>query len=524
MLIFSMDSKYKHAVEWACIRLLVELNVLENISLPYAIPYMNYVMSWKDHLPIKTVIIGQNPYPENIYPYMGAAMSYDSSLRRSPTRSAKAVAEDLYDYNRTPMSETIECIQNSWHLINHGTILINRTVFSSIYPELKNNCRPIREMEFQCIALKTVFTASYFMGQTDFTVLGMGEQAALMMDLLKSWCPSDAIKMKAIGCRNPAARERGDSGSRAFTLKQSGASKLLAAEVAWYHSMPPQKDFKTKRLENTEKSLNEALESVVTYKNGVKTELDAAMERLNGMEGSSEIDKLKEALSNTRKSIIAHTNSIKSHQMSFIQYVNTAKSVLDSGRDPSETASNSAHKDVAKLALNNPPRKKHPVIIQTLAPAGQTTPDIAAELGKVKEKKVKSTIPSNTGPAIQVSTAAPSVTTNVGDSLSVADGVTPKKKRSRKDVNAEEGVGLTSFANWFKSNIPDDPVYAGVLQTAVEDKNIGTTEFAPRVLNYIRMRKKADVTYDSYTELEDESSESFKWALELKQSLIEGSS
>ena len=55
-------------------------NFLDN---PYAVPYSNYVMSWPRAVPIVAIIIGQSPYPNNIFPETAAAMSFDKELVRS---------------------------------------------------------------------------------------------------------------------------------------------------------------------------------------------------------------------------------------------------------------------------------------------------------------------------------------------------------------------------------------------------------------------------------------------------------
>jgi uracil DNA glycosylase len=105
-----MSFSYRDAVMFACTRLLERTEIADNLDLPYALPYMNYVLSWPDNLPIKLIIIGQNPYNKDIYPYMGAALSYDPAVLSAPPKSVLSLAEDLYESNSIPMHQTIHGI------------------------------------------------------------------------------------------------------------------------------------------------------------------------------------------------------------------------------------------------------------------------------------------------------------------------------------------------------------------------------------------------------------------------------
>lgn len=527
-----MESKYRRAVELACVKLLVHIDIVDNLDLPYAIPYMNYVMSWKDHLPIKTIIIGQNPYPQDIHPTMGAALSYDEDRITYPPRSVKALAEDLFTYNETPMSKTVECIKNSWHLINNGTIMINETVLSMIYPRLKNNSRPTKEMEAQCIALQSVISASYFLGQDEFTIVGMGESAALMMDQLKKWCPSDIIKMKAIGCRNPAARERGDLPSRAFTLNHTAASKVVAAEVAWYHTMPPKgKNNKFSRLEQTEQSLEQSFIDLNVSKNTGKKEIDEFDERMKELGDDPGFApyalKLREPAQGVRKSLIGYTNAVKSHQMQLIQFIAAAKDAFKADGGSSEAGGTSVHKDISKLAKNNPPRKKLNISVEpTSVTSSPVVPDINKELVETPVKKIKDK-PFNKKLNVTSTVAGSDVASTEPTPSRIADTPgstmdTPtKKKKGPKNVTPEETSHVIAFANWFRNNM-EDQVYAGMLQTMAEDKVVGDSTITTKVIRHIRSRKKEDSAYDAHPELEDNESTSYTWVVQLKNDLLEG--
>jgi uracil DNA glycosylase len=521
-----MDSSYRHAALLACVKLLEKIDIIDNLNLPYAIPYMNYVLSWPQNLPVKLIVIGQNPYTDNVYPYMGSAFSYDPNICSVPPKSIRSLAEDLYESNGVPMHETIQCMRDSWHLMSHGTLMINETILSMIYPVLKSNYRPIMEMEEQCLVLQALMSASYFMGQTDFTILAMGERAALMADQMKKWCPSDIIKMKIVACRNPAARTVGDMSSQAFTLKHSGASKLLASEVKWYHTMPPKESFASKRLKQSENALKESLQTVITTKNNTKTELTGLIERLNLPVEEAERLALRESMISARKAVISWTNSAKANQMSLIQYVNTTMSSMPSNKEASDNSSIGTHKDVSKLAGRAPPRKKSVMQEEVIEPVQPNTPDIkkgledtAPEVPVIKTPKAARMQKMTVEDASE--SVPPSVAVSVAqsDMPSSANNAPAKVKRNIRSVNEEESIHMASFATWFRINVPDDATFGGILQTAVDCKWLGDTPFAMSVMKHIRQRKKGNKSYDSHIELNDKDSESYKWAMQTKDEI-----
>ena len=190
------QSTTNSAVFNACARLVYELDIEENKKSPYFLPYTNYVMSWCNYIPINTIIIGQNPYPQDIYSEYGSAFAYDET-KSLPPKSVQVLAKDLYNYDSTEIQVSTECFGNSWRLLDVGVILINETVYDKI-TSVKKNTRGIREMEAQCRALQVVLAESFFSGQTTITCIGMGIPAASMTSIIRSWYPKDLFKMRCI--------------------------------------------------------------------------------------------------------------------------------------------------------------------------------------------------------------------------------------------------------------------------------------------------------------------------------------
>lgn len=131
----------------ACLRLLDQVGAAQERQSPYAEPYVNYVMSWCSRLPLKTIFMGQNPYPRDIYPLFGSALSYDEK-KCSDLSVFRSLSYDPSNYDGTSIEDSVECFKNSWHTIESGTIFINETVFSKI-TDTGSNVRNIREVDLR---------------------------------------------------------------------------------------------------------------------------------------------------------------------------------------------------------------------------------------------------------------------------------------------------------------------------------------------------------------------------------------
>lgn len=57
------DDNFMYEVFGSSLRLLTEVGVLKHHLHPYTKPYCDYVMSWCHSLPVKNIVMGQNPYP-----------------------------------------------------------------------------------------------------------------------------------------------------------------------------------------------------------------------------------------------------------------------------------------------------------------------------------------------------------------------------------------------------------------------------------------------------------------------------
>jgi len=72
---------------------------------------------------VNKVVIGQNPYPDSIVPYLGSAYSQTLSSKNTPTTTAVALH---FRMHRQGMIEDVaDMIRNNWVLLPHGYLFIN---------------------------------------------------------------------------------------------------------------------------------------------------------------------------------------------------------------------------------------------------------------------------------------------------------------------------------------------------------------------------------------------------------------
>lgn len=335
----------------ACVQHLERIRYYDYIDTAYCFPYMRYLFSWCEYLPIKTIIIGQNPYPQNIYPEIGAALSYDPAKIKGVPKSVNVIAEDLYNYNETDKGSTISCIRDLWRMLECGVLAINENVFANITDIGKTkNTTSIREAESQILLLRILIAESRILGQEEIELIGLGRPATAMVSVLRQWCPKDMIRLKCCTGTNPAGiRNKSDNESQPITLGNNSVSKILSRIVTEYIQMPPKKN--DKATEQNLEALKKATDSIMETSTGVITETSSFMKRIRdkGVDGDGKVtvDDVCATMENIMKATSNHANAIRVHTMSFM--IN-AKDVKKHTDKIGESAKNEGNKTPVPLA------------------------------------------------------------------------------------------------------------------------------------------------------------------------------
>ena len=503
------QSTTNSAVFNACARLVYELDIEENKKSPYFLPYTNYVMSWCNYIPINTIIIGQNPYPQDIYSEYGSAFAYDET-KSLPPKSVQVLAKDLYNYDSTEIQVSTECFGNSWRLLDVGVILINETVYDKI-TSVKKNTRGIREMEAQCRALQVVLAESFFSGQTTITCIGMGIPAASMTSIIRSWYPKDLFKMRIMTCRNPAARDIGDLPSHQVTVGKTAVSKVLSEIVSLYARMSyPRNSAQEKRVKQNTIALKEGANNVSVSADQYMSELQSFEDRLKSVQGggdaSSSFDSILQSSGFLRKSIDVHRNALMSHNITLLMIVESIGRTTPAQETNKTLQPPSASTIVGKAGgarRRTPNRAQHSTTVESVPEVVEPTIEHYKQ-----EENTPSIVPSRA--RRRVSRQPSYAQSNAGTEYTGVSTIDPLDKDKEGDMSRVESIIMKVFANWCNEH-SKDPVCYELLFNAADSQTI-LSPLVKELLGYIRDRREGDTQYDAYDELTNPDSGSSVWA------------
>ena len=243
----------KYSIKDSCLWLLNRLQVDKYQDNPYTLPFCSYVITWHRTIPLTCIVMAQNPYPNNIYPPISAAMSYSTDLCITEMKKGKfrvpipptveIFANDLYINANMKKEDTIDILKNGWALVDYGILLVNEGVFT-----LSDNPEYYKESSNQCNVIIRLLRETEQYGKRTVDVYGLGEAGQRMASNLCSWYKSDTVKLSKHTATHPAAL------SRRFTnfnhpechMGVPSFSKSLAKHfsnhVAFLHTMAKKSD------------------------------------------------------------------------------------------------------------------------------------------------------------------------------------------------------------------------------------------------------------------------------------------
>lgn len=518
----------------ACAQHLERIRYYDYIDTPYCFPYMRYLFTWHKYLPIKTIIIGQNPYPQDIYPEIGAALSYDTEKIRGPPKSVAVIAEDLYNYNETDKESTISCMRDLWRMLENGVIAINENIFASITEKGKRkNTTSIKEAESQILLLRVLIAESRILGQEEIELMALGRSATAMVSVLRQWCPSDMIKLRCVTGINPAGvKNNSDNESQPITLRNNSVSKILSRIVGEYIQMPPKKNEKASQ-QNFD-ALEQATESIMGTSTGIVTETSSFMKRIRDKgasdDGKINIDDICEMMENVQKAASSHANAIRVHTMSFLINAKDIKKVIEKAEEnakkegankpsmpfgppapaqSSPVAGSGGRRRTRRVTTPNESPGNIDTIKEEVTPKQEDFPDPVLPSTPSRPQSVAPSVtPSTTGRRRvrrTASTVAPSeYTVEDKSEMSIPTG------KGNSPVGIAESVHMKSIAQWFADNMQGNTTYSEILNSSAEERSVGS-KLAQDVLDHIRERSSEATQYDAYAEIEDPSSKTSAW-------------
>ena len=256
-----------YTVEESCLWLLNRLRVHEHEDDAYTIPYCSYVITWPKAVPLTCIVMAQSPYPQNVYPPIAAAMSYNQELAELQVKrriykvpippTVEIFANDLYINANMNKEDTINILKNGWALIDKGILMVNEAVFTRTNdPEYHD------ESVNQTAVIIRMLKETEKHGSRTVDVYGLGEAGQKMASNLCSWYKSATVKLSKHTATHPAALSRrfNNFNSPDCHLGVPSLSKSLARHfsnyVAYGHTMAKKSeaDIKTQRIADTLRS------------------------------------------------------------------------------------------------------------------------------------------------------------------------------------------------------------------------------------------------------------------------------
>lgn len=214
----------------ACYWLLHKLHISQHLSNAYTAPFMSYVLTWPNAVPLTTIIMAQNPYPNDIYSPISAAMSYSerlciSIMKRLMPPTVEVLVNDLYVNASLPKETSVNILKHGWTLVEDGVLLVNEGVFHK-----QSDVEYFEESADQCNVIIRLLEETEKYGKRTVNVFALGEAGERMASNLCSWYKSDIIRLTKRKATHPAgvARRFDNLQDPRCTLGSPSFSKALA--------------------------------------------------------------------------------------------------------------------------------------------------------------------------------------------------------------------------------------------------------------------------------------------------------
>lgn len=188
----------------------------------YAIPFIRYLFVCNAMKDIRIIVIGQDPYRKDIYPYYGAAFSYDINKSGSDTPSVNMIYDSImhfYPKCEISKSSIIKTYSDCYDLSRQGVIFINAS-----YTSKEQSPEKIHELINVVTYLRDLVLKVSSQSSDKIRVIAMGNLAQQAGSMLVSSLNQDMkCRMELKQCVNPAALARMEVHER---LKVGGVEYL----------------------------------------------------------------------------------------------------------------------------------------------------------------------------------------------------------------------------------------------------------------------------------------------------------
>lgn len=234
----------EYTITEACNRLVSLICESSPPDDPYIEPYCNYVSMWPRSLPLKCIVIGQDPYPRDIFSTISAAMSYDTDrcikeMRMSVPPTVSILANDLYVNAGVDKELTIQCIKDGWKLASMGILLVNHTVLR------RSSVDDWRHSILQIELIVRLLRETEKYGRSKVTIFAMGNRSEAALNEISSTFKSKIVTISSCKVMHPASLSRrfDDFNDANCHMNNPTFSKkfseLICNQVAYKYVMAP---------------------------------------------------------------------------------------------------------------------------------------------------------------------------------------------------------------------------------------------------------------------------------------------
>lgn len=400
-------------VDDACFWLLGALGSENKLEHPYRLPYTRYVMTWKDALPLKAIVMAQSPYPNPIYSETAAAMSYNEEkcmriMKRAAPPTVSVLANDLYINAGVDKNVTIAAIRDGWRMVSCGVLLVNVSVFEST-----NSGESFSECVDQVNVLCKLLRETEKSGNCTVDLIAYGMGAIMASELTKCF-KSDVVRLRKFTSDHPAhlSYKFGDLSHPLCHLGAPSTSKALAGHIRNYvanlHTMPPVSEERLqlqrlKGLFNQYVASGDGVISVIketeaSYERMLEVGCYQTEEQQNAVrQHISTLNRLSYRMS-VQMSLIASTDSVNNTQGIYparpgpsLPIASPSQSSIFN-RDNFSTSA-SATQPSSPQPQQKPQPRPAPITFQTFGLGDDSDTEQEKEMEKKKEKKEEKTQP-----------------------------------------------------------------------------------------------------------------------------------
>lgn len=239
----------------------------------FSMPLMRYIQASYLCIPVKTIVLVERPYRNDIHPCAAAAMSYDPHKSSCPTPSTAIMATSMKNHLGCDWKDTECWFRDSWKFLRAGVFLINVCCFEEFMGNSLNERVSVERF------VRDMIVFSYSMSSDTVDLVALGNPAVSSTNRIRSAIADRKKAVKVHRGVNPAGLRHkfGDLTSPQITVGSVELSRALHRAITRsqfvepltpedYYSMTTIKQANTKaKIVNAHKEFDKDMDQVAQF-------------------------------------------------------------------------------------------------------------------------------------------------------------------------------------------------------------------------------------------------------------------